>query len=424
MSLPRFLRSAFPGHEIFEFKEWLGDQKLGVWLRAQEGLDASCHRCRSKLRLQGSSYLQKIQCMPILGMQVFATLIRRRGHCGKCKKSRAEWVEWIAEETPHLTDDYAHWLGRLVEFSPVSRAAEFMGIDSMTLWRVDLAQMKARLQNYKIPPVTQISVDEVYVVRKQKGVSLPREKRFFTVISDLKTRKVIWVSEGRSKAALDQFYVLLGKEACEKIEAVAMDQFDGFSASTREHCPKATIVWDRFHLMQNLGELINQTRMRLHEELLKGSEMHRLTRGRNKYIFLKKESRRSPSEKRLIEDVTKENEYFLRLELIKERMFQFFSAQTEEEAKTIFEEVGEWIYRSGFLDLIEWHKRLEASWSTLKNYFRHRITTALSEATNNVIKALIRRAYGYRNMEYFRLKIMQVCGYLNSKFCPLMKSSS
>ena len=359
-----------------------------------------------------------------MGLEVTATLKRRRGHCSNCKKSRAEYVEWISEETPHLTDDYAHWLGRLSEFSPISRAAEFMGIDSMTLWRVDFAQMKRRLQNYRIPPVTQIAVDEVYVVRKQKGIPLPREKRFFTIISDLKTRKVVWVSEGRSKASLDQFYILLGPEACQKIEAVAMDQFDGFSSSTSDYCKNATIVWDRFHVMQNLGEVINQTRMRLHEELLKGSDLHRLTRGRNKYIFLKKESRRTSSERRLIEDVTKENEFFLRLELIKERMFQFFNVQTEEEAKRIFDEVGEWIYRSGFMDLIQWHKRLEASWGTLKNFFRFRITTALAEAKNNVIKALIRRAYGYRNMEYFRLKIMQVCGYLNSQFCPLIKSNT
>ena len=47
------------------------------------------------------------------------------------------------------------------------------------------------------------------------------------------------------------------------------------------------------------------------------------------------------------------------------------------------------------------------------------MTSALSEGHNNVIKMLKRRAFGYRNMEYFRLKIMQVCGYLNSRYCPV-----
>ncbi|MCM0605798.1 MAG: ISL3 family transposase [Xanthomonadaceae bacterium] len=423
MSIPRFLRSAFAGYEIFEIKECLSEQRICLWVKAEENKEALCHRCRSPIHCDGK-YLQKIQCMPVMGLRVEVTLTRRRGYCKGCKKSRAELVEWLSEETPHLSDDYAHWLGKLAEFAPISRAAKLMGLDSMTLWRVDFEQMKRRLQNYKIPSVTHLSVDEVYVVRRQRGVPLPREKRFFTIVSDLKTKKVIWVSEGRSKAALDQFYILIGKEACKKIQAVAMDQFDGYSSSTAEHCPRATIVWDRFHLMQNLGEIINETRLQLHSEFASGSPLHRLTRGKYKYIYLKKASRRTQHEKRLIEDVTAENEYFLRLELIKERMFQFFNAATEEEAKHIFDEVGEWIYRSGFTRLMDWHNRLERSWSTLKNYFRHRITSATSEGINNVIKALIRRAYGYRNMHYFKLKIMQVCGYLNSQFCPLMKSTT
>jgi transposase len=57
-------------------------------------------------------------------------------------------------------------------------------------------------------------------------------------------------------------------------------------------------------------------------------------------------------------------------------------------------------------------------WARLANYFRYRVTSAVSEGINNVIKALKRRAYGYRNMEYFRLKILQQCGYLNSRHIP------
>jgi transposase len=67
---------------------------------------------------------------------------------------------------------------------------------------------------------------------------------------------------------------------------------------------------------------------------------------------------------------------------------------------------------------MKWYNNLEKGWDTLKNYFRYKATSALSEGINNVIKTIKRRAYGYRNMEYFRLKIMQVCGYLNSRLTP------
>lgn len=67
-------------------------------------------------------------------------------------------------------------------------------------------------------------------------------------------------------------------------------------------------------------------------------------------------------------------------------------------------------------------QKFEQGWATVKNYFRFRVTSALSEGINNVIKMLKRRAFGYRNMEYFRLKILQVCGYLNSRFIPSIDS--
>ena len=78
--------------------------------------------------------------------------------------------------------------------------------------------------------------------------------------------------------------------------------------------------------------------------------------------------------------------------------------------------MGDWIWQSGFEPLKRWYQRLEKGWETLRNYFIYKVTTALSEGKNNVIKTVKRRAYGFRNMYYFRLKIMQVCGYLNSKY--------
>ena len=117
-----------------------------------------------------------------------------------------------------------------------------------------------------------------------------------------------------------------------------------------------------------------------------------------------------------IDDVLKDNAAFAKLELIKERMMTFFYAPDEASAKNIFEEVGDWIFQMGFKPLMRWHNNLEQGWETLKNYFRYRYTSALSEGQNNVIKMLKRRAFGYRNMLYFRLKIMQVCGYLNSRY--------
>jgi transposase len=422
MGLPRFLSAAVPGFEILDIKEWLTMGRIEIYLERKSSEETGpllCHCCGTELKAARGKHRMRIQGMPTLGLKTYFIFWRHKRHCPKCKKARSEAIAFLAPETPHLTKDYAWWIGRMCEIAAVSRVAELTEQGEMSTWRLDFARMKRLLQFYKIPPVMRISVDEVYARKKAKYRGESRNERFFTVISDLDTHRVVWVSESRSQKGLDEFFVLIGKEACQKIEVVAMDQHEDYAASVRAHCPNATIVWDRFHLMQLFEEAVNDTRKELHAEQAKGSEMQRLTRGAFRFLFLKKASRRTEEERTHIEDVMKENNLFFKLELIKERMLSFFLEPDEQSARKIFDEVGDWIFQAGFHQLMKWHNNLEAGWETLKNYFKYRVTSALSEGQNNVIKMLKRRAFGYRNMTYFRLKIMQVCGYLNSRFVPI-----
>ena len=79
-------------------------------------------------------------------------------------------------------------------------------------------------------------------------------------------------------------------------------------------------------------------------------------------------------------------------------MVTFFDEASAVSAKKVFEEIGDWIWQAGFQHLMKWYSNLEKGWDTLKNYFVYRVTSALSEGINNVIKTLKRRAIGYKNM--------------------------
>jgi hypothetical protein len=121
-----------------------------------------------------------------------------------------------------------------------------------------------------------------------------------------------------------------------------------------------------------------------------------------------------------LKDVLKDNHYFVLLELIKEGMFQIYQSKNEIEARDKFDEMGEWIKQSKvFYNLEKWWKIFDSNWNTFKNYFKYRVSSSLSEGINNVIKTVKKRAYGYRNMAYFKLKILQVCGFLNYKYVPM-----
>lgn len=418
--IPQFIKQRFSEYEILDFKQWIGQEKIEIILTPKASRPFCCHRCGTTLQAARSKHLMQLEDLPIMNFKSVVKLWRFKGHCLSCNKQRSEAISFVCPESPHLTQEYGWWLGKLCEIAPISNAAKITGQQALTLWRHDFNRMKRMLQFYKIPPPEFLSVDEVYA-KKKKDPGETRNDLFFTVISDLKTRKVIYVTRGRSKQALDEFYLLIGPQQCAQIKAVAMDQFDGFRMSTLEHCPNATVVLDKFHLIQNFNEAVNDVRKNINASFYKNTDMKRLTRGANKYIFLRKASRRNKSEQQLIDQLIEINEPLAQLEMIKEFMLEIFSEPDADSAWQVFQTIGSWIMRFGelFKPLIRWFTRLEYDWSLVKNYFKFTVSTALSEGINNVIKMLKRRAFGYRNMEYFRLKIMQKCGYLNSDHIPL-----
>lgn len=415
MMLPRFLK--FEKYETRDVKEFLKDGRIELFLTRDMSAVFECHRCYRRLsEVKRGDYFMRIEAMPIMGYRTFLNFRRYKFHCDYCNKARSERVEFLSEVTPHLSADLSWWIGRLCEIASVTRVAELVGHDGMTTWRLDYHRMIQMLQDYRLPKVRRLSIDEVYGRKTSRYPNEPKDHRYLTVITDLETRKVIWVVEGRSKEALDGFFKILGPEACAEIEVVATDQHAPFAASIADYCRNATVVWDKFHLLQNFEAAVNETRQEIFNETPTGHPLKLMLRGKYKYWFLKRASLRTTQEARHIERVVKDNEVLHRLELIKERMLTFFDEPDEQSALFVWTEIGDWIKQCRFKHLEKWHQGLTAKWSQLANYFKYRVTTSVSEGINNIIKTLKRKAYGYRNMNYFRLKIMQVCGYLNSKY--------
>jgi transposase len=326
MKLPRFLQ--FKGYIVKDFKEFLSEGRIEVHLIAKNDRKRQCHRCSCDLSGYSGQHKMKIEGLPIMGHRVFIHFWREKGFCKTCKKHRSERVHFLSDFTPHLTKEYAWWLGRFCEIAPVSRIAEMNNQSGATLWRLDFARMKLMLSKYKIPKVTRISVDEVYAQNK-KRFGQDRDERFFTIITDLETRRVIWVSDSRKKAALDRFFKIIGREACREITVVACDQHDAYAASVKDYCPYATLVWDRFHIMQQFEIAVNETRKELHSQLYRDDNAKHLSRGSYRYIFLKKADRRTPNETTHMQEVIAANREFSALEIIKERMLTFFDERDE-----------------------------------------------------------------------------------------------
>jgi len=124
---------------------------------------------------------------------------------------------------------------------------------------------------------------------------------------------------------------------------------------------------------------------------------------------------RSKTDKRHIDEVMQVNEKIARLEVIKEHFHKLFDCQGRLEAQVHMAEVYQWAFDARAWNIWRWISSIREE-PRFWNYFDYKVTTGLSEGVNRVIKGLKWQAYGYKDMFYFALKILQKAGYLNSRY--------
>lgn len=414
--VPHIFRS-FQGFKTQDVKEFINDQRLEIHLSSDSERVRLCNACGHRLGAIKDRYFVRAKHLRAMGWLVEVCFFREKRHCANCKKVRSEWIDWICPTSPHMTMELSWWINRLSEITTVIQVSKLECVDKMTCYKVDKYILQRLLQGYQIPSVTHISVDEVYArTPKQKKKGETRDDLFLTVVIDQRTHKVIWVSQSRRKEALDLFFEMIGSEACQAIKVVTADQHRGYGESVAQYCPNADLVWDRFHLVQSFNEALNEERKKewdkFGEPQLKDDD---LLAGRYRYVYLTKADNRSEADRRHIEMVMKKNERIAKLEMIKEQFHAMFDQKDELSAQVMLLECLEWSMQTGSLFLQKYFQSLRDR-KELWNYFKHRLTSGVSEGVNRAIKTLKWVAYGYKDMAYFALKIMQKCGYLNSRY--------
>lgn len=411
-----YIFRCFQGFSVRDIKEYRQKQHMEIYLERDDGAVRICGRCGERLGHLHDRYRVEARHLKAFGWTVSVCFFREKRHCDKCRKVRSEFIEWICPTSPHMTMELAWWINRLSEVTSVLAVSKLESVDKMSCYAVDHYILKRLLQGYQIPAITHIAVDEVYARSpKQKKKGETRDDLFLTVIVDIKTHKVVWVADSRRKEALDEFFKIIGPEACQQIKVVTADQHDGYSASVGEYCPNAVVVLDRFHLVQNFNEALNEDRKDELANIDPEGAMGDLMNGKYRHKFLTKARNRSSADQKHIAYVTRLNKKMAQLEIIKEHFHKIFDAPTQLDAQVMLAEIYQWSMDINARAIFKWIINILQD-IRFWNYFEHRYSSGVAEGTNRAIKGLKWQAYGYKNMEYFKLKIMQKVGYLNSRF--------
>jgi len=231
--------------------------------------------------------------------------------------------------------------------------------------------------------------------------SFQKRHEYVTSVVDIDAGVVLYVADGRTQAALDGFYQMLGEAGCTEIEAVAMDMWPAYINSTQEHVPEADrkIVFDKFHIAMHLGDAVDKVRRQEHRALQAQGD-DRLKK--SKYLWLTNPANQNRKQKNAFQSLRHSELKVARAWAIKELAMTLWGYVSRGWAERMWKRWYSWAIRSRLEPIRKVARMIKRHWQGVMNAVTSNITNASSEGMNSKIQWIKRKACGYRNRERFR----------------------
>jgi len=353
----------------------------------------ACPHCHSTNVWQKGSKERRFRSLPFGRKHSAIVLQVPRVHCRDCKTLRQVKISF-AEEHRRCTRFFERYVLDLLLSMTCQDVAKHLGLSWDTVRDIEKRRLKRDFEKPPLKDVTHIAIDEIAI---RKG------HNYLTIVMDLHTGRVIFVGDGRGADALDPFWKRLKKSRA-NIRAVCSDMSAAYTKAIRSHLSEAIHVFDRFHVVKLFNDKLSSLRRRLQGET-KDKEAKDALKG-IRFDLLKRE----PSEKgaERLEKALALNADLAVAHTLKELLSDIWEQDDETDA---FGCIIEWIEDAEWSQIPEmkaFAKTLRKHWQEILNFYDAEITTGPLEGLNNKIKTLKRQSYGFRDQEYFKLKILAI----------------
>ncbi len=368
-----------------------------------------CSHCGQIHLVYYDRYRIRPQDLPISGRRVYLRLWKYRVFCSCCDKAVSEHLPYIR---PHaqMTKRFEQALHEECKETPVKAVAERHRLAWGTVRDVDFRFLKEKISRQSLNGLRWIGIDEIAHEKRHK---------YLTVVTDLQRRKVVRVLNERKAQSLTAFFKELGKEGCAKIECVVIDMWRPYRRAIRRCLKNALPIIDKFHVIKKAHEALDQVRK--DEQAQLPPEQQRGLKGKRWLLLQSLQTTEKKERIPSLFDLMALNDNLAKAYLLKEEFREWYGIKpvAQEESSAFLErvkkELNKWRRHVHQSKLLPFKKVLQTirNWrGPILNYFLTGLSNGLSEGINNVIKTIKKRAYGYRNKEYFTLKIYQKVGLI------------
>ena len=354
-----------------------------------------CPACGSRdLILRGCSP-RRFRMVPIGSKVIFLELDTQRVACKRCDAIRQVKLGF-ADSRFSYTRAFERYVLELSKHMTILDVARHLHISWDVIKDIQKRYLKRKFSRPPLKDVRYLAVDEIAV---KKG------HRYVTVVLDLDSGAVIFVGDGKGADALKPFWKRLHHSRAE-VRAVAIDMSPAYMSAVMGHLPKAAIVFDHFHVVKLFNDRLSDLRRDLYREA-KDQFQKDVLKG-TRWLLLKNPGNldEKKGEKERLEEALRMNEPLYTAYYLKEDLREVWKQSSKKQAEKVLDE---WIRKASCSEipmLKTMAKTLSAHRSGILAYYDFPISTGPLEGTNNKIKTMKRQAYGFRDMEFFKLKIM------------------
>lgn len=370
-----------------------GDEGLVVRVETPRE-QVCCPCCGSRdVRLQGAK-TRRVQAQPLGDTPVWLSVRARRMECRSCGRHPMERFDFVAPRARHTRELLAQGV-RDCRVMTIKEAAARAGLSWHTLHGGLERELEAEVAGQDLSGLRLLAVDELHVCH---GV-------YMTVVLDLETHEVVHVARDRNAEALSGFFAEAARQGA-RIEAVAMDMSAAYRSAVSSLCPEATVVLDRFHLVQRANQALDSLRRSLwrQEGGKAGDEALRRDLGAVRHVLLRSEGDTTPGP--LGEALRGVLGRFPALARGFEALRSFRTAVCLTDlsaAEAAFDACLELVRGVGARCFDALGRTLARCREGVLAFCKYQITTGPLEGKNNRFRSLLRRGYGYRNLDFVRL---------------------
>jgi len=338
-------------------------------------------------RLELRAQLRRLEC-PEHGVRVEGVPFAR--HRSGFTRDFEQLVAWLATKADKTT------ICRLVR------------IDWDTVGRIIARVCADELDPARLENLFEIGVDEV---------SWKRQHNYLTLVADHIRGQIVWGTEGNNQAAADRFFKQIGKSRSHAIEVIALDMGPGYAKSAREHAPQAIIAIDPFHVVALANRALDEVRRDYWNELRRMGDQDTARRFKDaRWSLLKKPERLTDQQAQTLKRLKAAGGEVWRAYTLKEALRAIFApGLTLQDVTILIDRFISKALRSRLKPFARLAQTIRKHRDGILQAIRLDINQGRTEALNNKVRLITRRAYGFHSAKAALALVMLTCGPITVK---------